>query len=214
MLMAAGLQLSRGNLTEEDARLATRIVTSGQRMARMIEQLVEFTRVRLGGGFDLNLAPADLGEICRDIADELNMGSSAEVHQTADGDVSGTWDADRLAAVISNIAGNAIDHATPGTPVTIHGYGDGGGVVVEITNQGACIPPEVLPVIFKAFRRANVNANRPGGHLGLGLYISCEIVRAHGGTLKVESSDGSTTFTMRLPRVPIAAPRTPSTSLR
>jgi signal transduction histidine kinase len=201
IVMAAGCQLAHGSLTDEDARFANRIVTSAHRMARMIGQLVDFTRARLGGGFDLKLEPTDLGEVCRDIVDELSVGASAEFRQTAEGDVSGTWDNDRLAEALSNIAGNAVDHSAPGTPILIHVRGESEAVVVEITNQGACIPPAILPVIFKAFRRAKANAHIPSnGHLGLGLYIASEVVRSHGGKLDVRSSDGSTTFTMWLPR--------------
>lgn len=200
IVMAACSQLSRGRLTNDDARFANRIVTSGNRMARMIGQLVEFTRARLGGGFNLKLEPTDLGKVCNDIAEELRIGASAEIRQTAEGDVRGTWDMDRLAEALSNVAGNATEHAAPGTPVLIHAQGEWDAVVVEITNQGTCIPPNVLPVIFKAFRRAEVNARSSSGHLGLGLYIAYEVVRSHGGTLDVRSSDGSTTFTFRLPR--------------
>lgn len=200
IIMASALQISHGQLTGEDARLATRVVNSGQRMARMIGQLVEYTRVRLGGGFDLDLKPCHLGEICKDIAEELRISSSTEIRQTVHGDLAGTWDADRVAEALSNIAGNAVDHATPGTPVQIDARGDAEAVVVEITNQGVCIPPDQLPVIFKAFRRADASSKRDGGHLGLGLYIACEIVRSHGGTLGVTSAEGTTAFTMRLPR--------------
>lgn len=209
MLMVNGLLLARGELSDEDARLVTRSVTSGQRMTRMIGQLLEFTRARLGGGFQLELAAADLGEICRNIADELRIGSSAEVRVALDGDLTGNWDADRLSEVVSNIAGNAIDHAAPGTPVVIRAHEDGGAVVVEITNQGACIPRDLLPEIFNAFRRARAGSNphADGGHLGLGLYISSEIVRSHGGTLEVRSIDETTTFTVRLPRVSTPPPR-------
>lgn len=205
VLMASGLLLAHGELAEGDARLVGRIVASGQRMARMIAQLAEFTRARLGGGFELTLAKADLGALCRDIAEELRISSSSEVLLTLEGDLAGTWDHDRLAEVFSNIVGNAIEHAAPGTPVVIHARGDRGGVVVEVTNQGACIPPDVLPKVFKAFRgaspRGDAGARRSAGHLGLGLYISSELVRAHGGTIEVRSTRETTTFTVRLPRV-------------
>ena len=199
IVLSGKLLIVRGALTETDTQLVNRIVTSGQRMARMIAQLVEFTRVRLGGGFNLTLAPGHLGDICRNIADELCVSSSAEIQQTFEGDLSGTWDVDRLAQVVSNIAGNAVGHARPGTPVLIHAYDDGEAVVAEITNQGACIPPDLLPVIFQAFHRAEVNPDTNTEHLGLGLYIASEIVRAHRGTLTVQSADGTTTFMMRLP---------------
>jgi signal transduction histidine kinase len=200
MLMASGLLIARGGLSQEDARLASRIVTSGQRMARMISQLVEFTRARLGGDFELKRSRKDLGDICKDIAEELRIGASTEIHLLRDGDLVGTWDADRLAEAVSNLANNAVDFATPGTPVVIHAHGDGDGVVVEVTNQGPCISPEVLPVIFDAFRRGPASKSARSGNLGLGLYIASEIVRAHGGTLTARSSDGTTTFTLRLPR--------------
>jgi len=119
---------------------------------------------------------------------------------TTDGDLTGIWDADRLAEVISNIAGNAVDHAAPGTPVLIHCSTRGDVVRAEITNRGVCISPEVLPLIFNAFRRGQVSEKANSGHLGLGLYIASQIAHSHGGTLMARSSDGSTTFTLSLPR--------------
>lgn len=200
VLMAGGLLSSRGALTEMDALLVGRIVSSARRMNRMIGQLADFTRVRLGGGFSLRLAHADIGEICRDIAEELRIVSSVTLHRTVHGNLCGAWDADRLAQALSNIASNAVDHAAPGTPVYIEARADGADVVVDITNTGPCIPPHLLPTIFSAFRRAEADAGTRSGHLGLGLFVACEITRAHGGTLDVRSADGTTTFTMRLPR--------------
>lgn len=169
-------------------------------MARMISQLREFTRARLGGGIVLALGVTDLGEICRNIADELRISSSAPVELTVQGDLRGTWNADGLAAVVSNIAGNAIDHCARGTPVVIDARADGAVVVVSIMNRGPCIPAELLPEIFQAFRRMRGSVKR-AEHLGLGPYISWEIVHAHGGTLEVASADETTTFMVRLPRV-------------
>ncbi len=202
MVMATGLLTAHGRLGRDDARLVNRIANSGHRMARMINQVVDFARARLGGGFELVRAPTDLDAICRDIAEELRIGSSAEVCLTTEGDVSGIWDADRLAQALSNLVGNAVAHATPGSPVTIHGYGEDATVVVEVTNHGVAIADDVLPHLFDAYRRGKTRAapGSAGAHLGLGLYISSEIVRAHGGTLGARSSGGLTTFTMRLPR--------------
>jgi signal transduction histidine kinase len=200
VLLASSRLVELGSLGDEGARLVQRITASGERMARLTTQLLDFTRARLGDGFDLTLAPADLGAICQDIAEELRIGTSSEVLLALEDDLRGHWDADRLAQAISNIAGNAIDHATPGTPVVVRAHDDG-MIVVAITNQGAPIPPEVLPTIFKAFRKARAGAGgkRAAGHLGLGLYIASEIARAHGGTLDARSEGGATTFTLRLP---------------
>ena len=203
ILIASELVLGDPDLADANVRLVNRIASSGKRMARMIAQLREFTRARLGGGITLTLGVTDLGEICRNIAEELRISSSTAVELTTDGDLGGTWDADGLAAVISNIAGNAIDHCLRGTPVVIDARPDGDAVVVTITNRGPTIAPDLLPVIFQAFRRLRDPVKKKE-HLGLGLYISWEIVSAHGGTLEVTSADESTTFTVRLPRVTIA----------
>lgn len=201
ILMACGILSERGNLSGADADVAHRIADSGRRMTRMIDQLVEFTQATLGGDFALILAISDLGDVCRDVAEVLRRSSTVEIRVTGEGDLRGTWDSGRLATLISNIAGNAVDHATPGTPVLIHVHADGNTVVAEITNQGTCIRPDVLPMIFNAFHLDQVNPNTRAGHWGLGLYIASHIARSHGGTLDARSSQQTTAFTLRLPRV-------------
>ncbi|HEY6882118.1 MAG TPA: HAMP domain-containing sensor histidine kinase [Polyangiales bacterium] len=200
ILIASGLVASRGTLDAADADLLARIVRSCQRMARMIGELSDFTRARLGGGFTLVLGQADLGAICRDIVEDIRITTDVPLRLVTNGDLSGVWDADRLVQALSNIVSNAIDHAAPGTAVSIHARAEGRWVTLEITNAGQCIPPELLPVIFCAFRRAQTGVGERSGHLGLGLFVASEITQAHGGTLEVRSSEGSTTFTMALPR--------------
>jgi len=114
--------------------------------------------------------------------------------------VTGSWDPDRLAEALSNIAGNAVEHAAPGTAVVVKAHADGPEVVVEIINHGDPIPGDVLPFIFEPFRRAEQGRKSAAGNLGLGLYIARQIVRAGGGTLAAYSAEGTTTFLMRLPR--------------
>jgi signal transduction histidine kinase len=202
ILMAAGLLIAGDHLTDTEAQLAGRILDSGRRMKRIIAQLLEFTHARLGGGFELHHTRVDLAETCEHVATELRLGMEGTIDVEARGDVMGEWDANLLAEAISNVCSNAVDHATPGTRVAIDVHDGGGGmVVVAITNQGEPIPEDVLPVIFEPFRHG-AHTVRETGHLGLGLYIAREVVRSHGGTLDVESSDGVTTFTMRLPRTP------------
>lgn len=202
MSTAASVLMLRGNLNEDDAKLAGRIIDSGERVARMISQLVEFTRARLGGGFELRLVAADLEEICFQVAEELRLTSGTAVRLEVSGDVTGHWDVDRLAAVISNLAGNAVEYATPGTPVLLQLEGDSKFVTLHVVNRGDPIPPESIDSLFEPFRRAATSGDRAKGHLGLGLYIASEIVASHGGTLEVQSADGTTTFSVRLPRWP------------
>jgi signal transduction histidine kinase len=207
MMMAAGTLVGRENLTERDALAVALIVRCGHRMDRMISQLLDFTRVRMGGGVRLEPRPCDLGELCRGVAQELELAASVPVRCVTDGDTTAAFDVDRMTAAISNIVGNAIQHAKLGTSVELHLYGAGADVVIEIANEGAPIPPDVLPFIFEPFRRARQQEHSKSNNLGLGLYIAREVVGAHGGTIEACCADGTTTFTLRLPRMPAAPPR-------
>lgn len=192
-----------------DIKLVEGIRHSAHRMGRMIEQLLEFARTRLGSGLELDLKPTNFTEVCRYVIEELEVGGRAQVHSDFRGELTGRWDADRLGQVLSNIIGNAIDHAAPGTPVLVTASESGSEIFVEITNQGAPIPIDILPIIFQPFRQGRSSEQSRTGHLGLGLYIAYQIVSAHGGTLAARSAEGATTFSIRLPRFPKLQPTTP-----
>jgi signal transduction histidine kinase len=120
------------------------------------------------------------------------------------GDTSAVVDAARVAQVLSNLVGNALAHGSPGEDVRVTLDGSGPDLVLAVRNQGATIPATLLPVLFEAFQRGTGASSHPRG-LGLGLYITREIVRAHAGTIEVESTDDhGTIFTVRLPRAPTA----------
>ena len=196
VVMAAALLLRRGQLDEQDAETAARIIRASQRITRMITQLLDLTRARLGGGLPIERKPVDLRDVCRSVVEELDTPIQLQI----EGDVTGSWDPDRLAQLLSNLAGNAIEYHAPETPVLLEAHADGADVVVEVTNWGPAIPADVLPFIFEPFRRAKQQEKSTTGNLGLGLYIAHQIVLAHKGTLDVRSADGKTTFTVRLPR--------------
>lgn len=197
VMMSAATMVHRRKLDEDDARAASRIVRSGERITRMIEQLLDLTRARLGGGFPLEPAKTDLHEICRHVVEEFEPTS---IELTVEGDLTGTWDRDRLAEVLSNLAGNAVEYRSKGTCARVRAYAEEAEVIVEIENQGPPIPADVLPHLFEPFRRARQREKSASGNLGLGLYIAHQIVLAHGGTLEAHSEGSTTTFVMRLPR--------------
>jgi signal transduction histidine kinase len=199
IVMSAGLLLGRGHLDVQDAKTVARIINSSQRMSRMITQLLDLTRARLGGGLALEVGPTDLRDVCRLVLDEFDPETT---RLELEGDLTGRWDADRLAEVLSIIIGNAIEHAAPGTPVVVNARDDGAAVSVEICNHGDPIPADVLPVIFEPFRRANQREKSKTGNLGLGLYIAKQVLLAHGGAIDARSASGTTTFVLRLPRSP------------
>ncbi len=194
--MATGLLLARGRLDDQDAIKVSLINRNCERMTRMIMQLLDLTRARLGGGLPIESTPVDLRDICKTVVEEFDAAIRLEIS----GDVTGIWDEDRLEQVLSNLAANAIEYATPGTVVIVKAHADEAEAVVEISNAGEPIPADVLPSIFEPFRRAREREKSPTGNLGLGLYIASQIVLSHGGTLDAHSAGGTTTFVMRLPR--------------
>lgn len=189
-------------------RIGERIANSASRMARMITQLLDFTRARLGGGIPIQRVPSDMGAICTRVVDEIQLAHPAAVVQASiSAPVWGQWDPDRLADVISNLLGNAIEHGAPGVPVEVTLEDHDAQAALRVCNQGPTIPPLELGTIFDPFHRGRVAGRATGRRsgLGLGLFIVQQIVLAHGGTVDVTSQDGVTTFTVVLPKDP--APR-------
>lgn len=207
VLMGSALLLQTGGLSPEHTRIVKRIASSAQRMGRMVTQILDFTRGRLGDGILLQRKPVDLDVVFQTVIAEVeaaNPGRKIEV--SSEGTAIGEWDADRLAQVASNLLGNAIQHGAPDSPIRVRIVDEGNSVRLEVHNYGPPIPESILPIIFDPFRRGGTG--HPSKGLGLGLYITQQIVRSHGGTLTVESSqDGGTKFSVVLPRIPGSRPR-------
>ena len=202
------ISLSANALLHEDLpararKNAGRISHSAERMGRMISDLLDFTRGRLGGGIPLTRRPGDLRQLCRPVLEELGLGGpGSPLRLSTEGDFQGEWDADRLAQLVGNLVKNALDYSPPGAPVTVALRDEGAWVQLEVHNPGEPIPPEVLPRLFEPFRRG-MREEEESQHsgLGLGLFIAQQITQAHGGTLEVHSTkEEGTTFRVRLPR--------------
>jgi signal transduction histidine kinase len=178
-----------------------RILTSADRMTRMIEQLLDFARARRGGGIPLQLRGVHLGELCRQAIEELeDANPNVGIHLQEVGNLSGVWDADRLGQVITNLVGNAVQHGAKGQPITIEVDGtDASTVRLRVQNAGT-VSPEALPRLFEAFKRTEASSRARKAGLGLGLFIAREIARAHGGDVAVRCSDDRTIFEVTLPR--------------
>lgn len=189
--------------------VVSQIATNAQVMARMISDLLDYTRTRLGAGMPVSPARMDMGALCRELYDEFRTAHPARAMRfRAAGDVSGEWDADRLRQAVSNLMGNAVQHG--GDPIELAVVGDASELRVTVHNGGPPIPPGELSKIFEPLVRGSSaehpKKNRPGS-IGLGLYIAREVARSHGGDIAVTSTAAAgTTFTLQLPRhVPVTS---------
>jgi signal transduction histidine kinase len=183
-------------------RLATRALSSAKRMARMIDQLLDYVRIEQRGGVVLDLQRADLGAMATRAVQESELafpGHTFKIHLET-GDLSGEWDDELTAQVIANLLRNAVEHGEGDVSVVVRG--DAGAVSLEVRNRGT-IPAGAFSRLFEPFSSGNASQSRRTG-LGLGLYIAKQIVDAHGGQLEVRSGDGETAFRFQLPRT---APR-------
>lgn len=199
VIMGAQIARSRSKF-EAVRRPLQRVIDGGERMVRMIDQLLDMTRIRNGGTISLSPDETDL----RDLLEQVMLGAavprSCFVVETF-GDAAGRWDPDRLFQVLSNLVGNACDHGPEGSPIQVRIDGRSDDVVeLQVRNEGPAIPEALRAVLFEPFRGTAARRRQAKG-LGLGLYITKQFVLAHGGTIAVESNDAEgTTFRVRLPR--------------
>ncbi len=199
VFMAA--HLLRATASETQKRALSRIDNSARRMERMIGQVLDFTRVRSGGGIPLARARCDLAAICSQVVEELAIGRPEPAMElTFSGDATGLWDADRMAQLFSNLIGNALTYGRRDAPVRVSMSAVGLVVRCTVHNLGPAIPQASLPRLFDPFRRARDAKATATQGLGLGLFIAQQIAIAHGGSISVESSDAEgTLFTVLLP---------------
>jgi len=183
-------------------RTLARMSSSTSRMSRMVEQILDLTRCRVGGGMAVEPVAMDLGSTLAGVVDELRTAYPERSIKLACSSIHGTWDRDRLEQVFSNLVGNAIHHGSTDHPVTVTARHDEHTVIVEVHNAGEPIPMSLRTKLFDPFRRGD-HDGRPAASagLGLGLYISREIVVAHGGDIEFQSTQAEgTTFRVSLPR--------------
>jgi len=200
--LVAGTELLAHQLTEDrHQRTLSRMSAAARRMTEMIEQLLDLTRARLGGGVGFVRArkPVDVRELVQRTLDELRASHrDREVVFEATGDCATAGDPERLLQLFSNVVANALAHGAAGGAVVARATGGIRDIVVEVSNPGV-IPADRLATLFEPFRREPRHTRSSG--LGLGLFISQQIVLAHGGDIEVASSPtAGTIVTIRLPR--------------
>lgn len=203
---ARALLLREDELGERTARAMHRIQANVDRATRLVSDLLDFTQVRLGSGIPLVPANTNLHELTRTTLGELQTAwLERKLVFDSHGDGDGCWDADRLVQVIQNLLTNALAYSPLGSTVRVRTRGEPDSVLLEVHNFGPPIPPELQSSIFNAMQRGHERAELGNRSVGLGLFIVYHIVRAHDGSVSLRSSaDEGTTFSIRLPRGPVA----------
>jgi signal transduction histidine kinase len=199
----AAADVLREGETDIKRRLTTqRITRNAELMSRMIEQLLDFTRIRLGAGIPIERGTTDVAALARQVVSDLPPELASRVDVDVHGSATGAYDSDRIWQALSNLVSNALNHGATGGRVGVVVNGDDPRkVTVKVTNPGV-IAEDLRQVLFDPFQSHRVRDREPnlGLGLGLGLYIVREIVAAHHGTVGVTSDTGDVTFTISLPR--------------
>lgn len=190
ILTTARLLTLRAELTTEGQKRLDRVVSSGVRMQRMLEQILDLARDHWTSGISVSRTPArDLLPLVAKIADELRLERPhLHIELRAAGRCMASVDADRFEQVAAHLLSNAVIHGDTTRPINVALTRQGWNVSLSVHNHGPPIAPEELALLFEPLRRLRKAERRSAG-LGLGLYISQRVVRAHGGTLRVESNE-------------------------
>jgi signal transduction histidine kinase len=188
-----------------DAPIATaaqRLIRNGEHMRALLDKLLVYNRAQMGGHFDVEKTDIDLANTCREEMELLQAAMpQARLHFHTPESVRGRFDAGRIREALANMVVNAEKYGTSGTEIHVLLQEIGTRVELSVSNAGQSIPGETLELMFDPLRRGGLS----GGDserlsLGLGLFIVRQIAQAHGGVVRVESDNGSTTFRLQMPR--------------
>jgi len=194
-------------------RASARVGRSVKAMNRLITDLLDYTRVRLGAGIPIERTRCDVALICRDAVDAMQVSYPA-YRFTLDtaGDLQAEIDAAKMEQALGNLLANAAQHGDASGPVSLSAVGEADAIVLKVVNRGPPIPPDALRSVFEPLIQAGAGSREPDERsqtsMGLGLFIVREIVNGHLGAITVESSlEKGTVFAIKLPRVaPSTAP--------
>lgn len=177
------------------------ILGSAQRATRLVDDVLDFARGRLGNGIPVAIQPcADLTDAVQQVVTEIrNVHPQRTIHACI-GDLQDVpCDRGRIAQLLSNLLANAVTHGDPEGDIEVIAQVEHGALMLAVKNQGH-IPEAILPHLFQPYSRPI--GSTPQAGLGLGLYIASQIAKSHGGRLHVESTaESGTLFTFSLPTI-------------
>lgn len=199
--ITAGIQLLqiKGPLPDQ-SKVLDLVARSTVRATTLIGDLLDFTAARIGKGLSVNLAPTDLHETVAHAVEELSLAfPGRELKRVSSGAGICQADGKRLTQAIGNLVSNAMSYGSPASAVTITSSIDPQAWKLSVHNFGPAIPVEHQASLFQPMVRGEAAAGG-GRNVGLGLFIVCEIVKAHRGRIKVDSSEErGTLFELTVP---------------
>jgi sigma-B regulation protein RsbU (phosphoserine phosphatase) len=190
--------LLRAELDAKSRKIVGLMQGSVLRMRGLIDNVLDFARARLGDGLSLDIdATKPLQPTLEQVVRELQwIQPGRDIRTTFQLDTAIPADHARLSQLLSNLLGNAITHGAADHPIEVRATAVNGTFELSVSNKGEPISPENQANLFQPFFRGSVRPSQQG--LGLGLFISSEIARAHGGALEVKSDEIETRFTFRM----------------
>ena len=206
MLGAAQLIPMIGPLNEKQKHLTAQIEESGGRIKEIVDHLLDIARARFGSGLPVIRSSMDMAFVARQLVEEMRtLHPERRFSLEVSGATEGNWDKARIGQVFSNLLGNAVQYGFKATPIDVTLRGGPDDVILSVHNEGVPIPPESVGRIFDSLVRVTgEDRQHEAGektNLGLGLFITREVVVAHGGKINVDSSEkNGTTFTASFPR--------------
>ncbi|WP_131116475.1 sensor histidine kinase [Lichenihabitans psoromatis] len=204
IMLSAELMPRIGPLNERQSMLVGTMSDCAGRIGGLIDTLTDVTRARFGASLPIVRSAMDFGYVAHQMVDEIRAGHpSRDIRlDVSPADMTGEWDKARIGQVFSNLLGNAIQYGFQDPSIEVGITSDKDSVSLTVHNRGVPIPAEKLSSIFDPLTRATATTGQHASmNLGLGLYITQEIVAAHGGQIHVTSSEEQgTTFTCWFPR--------------
>ena len=210
---AAGLLRVDSQRDPEPARAAAVITRQARHLARLVDDLLDVSRVT-HGAISLAVRPLDLGEVVARTVETVRAvveeGGRQVTVLTEPVWVEG--DETRLEQIVSNLVTNAFKYTSPGGWIAVSVTRDGGHAVLRVEDDGIGISADLLPHVFDLFVQQARSSDRARGGLGIGLTLVRHLVDLHGGTVEAVSAGAGkgATFIVRLPAAALAAPAAPA----
>ena len=196
----AAISMGASMLEGADDFVVQRIRSSARRAQRLVYDLLDFTRARLSGGIPVHAeAGTDVVAVVRETVEQMRLAHPERAFELrVERPVTAFADEARVAQVVTNLLANALQHGAEDRPIEVVCDATDEAALVSVRNEGEPIPEDRLPSLFEPLEHTE-DADEKGS-LGLGLFIVRELVRAHGGSVRVHSDAEATEFTIAIPR--------------